>query len=85
MQITIRYFANVREALGLGSETLILPSEIKTIGQLRQFLQTRGDVWQETLSEPKAMRMALNQTICDMATPLSDMAEVAFFPPVTGG
>ena len=33
----------------------------------------------------RAVRMALNQTLSDEAAPLPASAEVAFFPPVTGG
>jgi len=31
------------------------------------------------------VRAALNQTLCDEAAAVQDGAEVAFFPPVTGG
>jgi sulfur-carrier protein len=29
--------------------------------------------------------MAMNQTVCDEQTKLVEGAEIAFFPPVTGG
>jgi molybdopterin synthase sulfur carrier subunit len=31
------------------------------------------------------VRTALDQVLCSEATPLRDGAELAFFPPVTGG
>ena len=37
------------------------------------------------LARGRAVRVALNQTLSDEAAALADGAEVAFFPPVTGG
>jgi molybdopterin synthase sulfur carrier subunit len=37
------------------------------------------------LAEGRSLRMAYNQEMTDAATPIADGAEVAFFPPVTGG
>lgn len=85
MKIELRYFASVREALGLAAESLELPPQVETAGQLRQFLQTRGLPWQQVLDQQRALRVAQNQVVCDWNTPLQAGAEVAFFPPVTGG
>ncbi|MFZ9264693.1 MAG: MoaD/ThiS family protein, partial [Polynucleobacter sp.] len=41
--------------------------------------------WAEALAETKAIRMALNHEMVDGDVALVDQAEVAFFPPVTGG
>ena len=38
----------------------------------------------EALARGRAIRTALDQTLCDEAATLRDGAEVAFFPPVTG-
>jgi len=48
-------------------------------------LINRGDNYSNGLSAGKAIRMAINQTVCDENTRLTENAEVAFFPPVTGG
>jgi molybdopterin synthase sulfur carrier subunit len=45
----------------------------------------RGGVWEDALGDGRAVRMACNQRMCDAQTPVVDGAEVAFFPPVTGG
>jgi sulfur-carrier protein len=37
------------------------------------------------LAQTKAVRAALNQTMCADDAALIEGAEVAFFPPVTGG
>jgi sulfur-carrier protein len=81
--ITIKYFASIREALGQGSETL--STSAATTGALRAELIARGGAYAECLAAGKAVRVALNQTMSDDAAVLSQGAEVAFFPPVTGG
>lgn len=85
MKIELRYFASLREAVGMAGESLVVPAEIVNLGQLRHFLQARGGVWQQALSDQRALRMALNHVVCDRDGLLIDGAEVAFFPPVTGG
>ncbi|HEV7814301.1 MAG TPA: molybdopterin converting factor subunit 1 [Janthinobacterium sp.] len=85
MNITLRFFAGVRETLGTSQEALVVPDDISTVGQLRTFLVGRGGIWAEALGEGRALRMACNQLMCDAAAPLRESCEVAFFPPVTGG
>jgi molybdopterin synthase sulfur carrier subunit len=46
---------------------------------------SRSDAAAQVLAAGKAVRMALNQDICDADAVLSNGDEVAFFPPVTGG
>ena len=81
--ITVRYFASLREALG-ASETVELAADT-TLGQLRDALVARGGRHGELLARGRALRCALNQVMADESTPVQAGAEVAFFPPVTGG
>lgn len=83
MKVTVRYFAALREALG-GSEALDLP-EGATLGSLRDHLLARGGRHAEVLARTRPVRCALNQVMAEESAPLADGAEVAFFPPVTGG
>jgi len=85
MNIKLRFFASVREAVGASSETVTLPDGVATVGDVRDFLLARGGAWAEVLGHGRALRMAFNQVMCDPATPLAEGGEVAFFPPVTGG
>ena len=85
MKLELRFFASLREALGISQEAIEVSEEVKTVSQLRTHLIARGGVWAEALAEGKSLRCALNQTMVDANTTLSDGAEVAFFPPVTGG
>ena len=83
MKIQLRYFASLREALG-PSENVEVP-EGGTVGGLRDLLLARGGQHAELLSRHRAVRCALNQALCDESAVLREGAEVAFFPPVTGG
>jgi molybdopterin synthase sulfur carrier subunit len=89
MQITIRYFASVREQLG-ASEALVwggpgADTAPRTVGELHAWLVQRSATHAHALDAGKGLRMAFNQTLCGADQALADGAEVAFFPPVTGG
>lgn len=83
MQVQLRYFASLREALGAGETVDIEPGS--TLGQLRDALIARGGAHAQVLARGRALRCALNQVMADEATAIGDGAEIAFFPPVTGG
>ncbi|HJV88352.1 MAG TPA: molybdopterin converting factor subunit 1 [Noviherbaspirillum sp.] len=85
MQIQLRFFASVREALGTGQESVTLPTDVVTVGDVRNFLRARGGAWADTLAEGRALRMAYNQVMTSADTRIGEGGEVAFFPPVTGG
>jgi sulfur-carrier protein len=85
MQLNILYFARLREALGRGSETVVAPAEVRTLGELRDWLAARGDPWRAAFAEVQPLRAALDQAVAGDEARLRDGAEVAFFPPVTGG
>ncbi|MGN6666698.1 MAG: molybdopterin converting factor subunit 1 [Trinickia sp.] len=85
MKIELRYFASVREAVGLAEEAVDVPQGVATIGDVRAWLRMRGGAWAEALAEGRALRTACNHTMTDAAARLTEGCEVAFFPPVTGG
>lgn len=85
MNIQLRFFASVREALGIAEERVVLPDAVRTVGDLRDFLRLRGGAWAETLAEGRALRMACDHQMTGAETLLTPGCEVAFFPPVTGG
>jgi len=83
MNVRVRYFASIREALGPG-EQVDLPSE-STLSGLRDLLIRRSDTHAAVLARGRSLRCAINQALCDESASVPDGAEVAFFPPVTGG
>jgi molybdopterin synthase sulfur carrier subunit len=83
MRVTLRLFAALREELGTGFEALDLPDHVTTVGGARAFLAARSAAWQALLA-PR-VRSALDQRLANDASALHEGAELAFFPPVTGG
>lgn len=83
MNVQLRYFASIRETIGLGRESL--DTAAPTLAALRDELIARGGAYAESLARGRAVRVALNQALSDEAAALTDGAEVGFFPPVTGG
>jgi sulfur-carrier protein len=82
MQVTVKYFAALREALG-PQEMVEVPSGA-TVGILRDLLISKGHA-HLVLNRHFCVRMALNYAVCKEDAVLEEGAEVAFFPPVTGG
>ncbi len=83
MHITLRYFASIREALGTSSQAW--QTQASTVAALRDELMAQGGAYAEVLARGKAIRVAVNQVMADESAAISEGAEVAFFPPVTGG
>ncbi len=83
VRVTVRYFASLREALG-ASEVLDIAAGM-TLAELRDQLLARGGRHADVLARSRPVRCALNQVMCDETALLDEGAEVAFFPPVTGG
>ncbi len=85
MKLTILYFARLREAVGRDRDEVALPDAVTTVGDLRAWLIGRGPPWAGAFAEVTRVRAAVDQSMAGDDTPLRDGAEVAFFPPVTGG
>ncbi|OWY41074.1 molybdopterin converting factor subunit 1 [Xenophilus sp. AP218F] len=83
MKLNLLYFARLKDAFGLDGERL--ESEADTVAALLVELRQRGGVWARELAAGQAFRVAVNQEMAQPDTPLADGAEVAIFPPVTGG
>ena len=83
MAVQLRYFASLREALGPTETVDWAPG--MTLGGLRDTLIAKDGAHASALARRRALRCALNQVMADESAPLQDGAEVAFFPPVTGG
>jgi molybdopterin synthase sulfur carrier subunit len=81
--LNLVYLAALGQQLGLQQETLTPPEAILTLGQLRQWLVARGPLWQ-ALDAPQ-VQMAMNFELAQAHHALIEGAEIAFFPPVTGG
>ncbi len=83
--VTLLYFASLRESLGCSREHVALPGTGFTVAALIDWLRDRDPKWSDAFGPGKRFRVAVNQDMADLATPLKAGDEVAFFPPVTGG
>jgi molybdopterin converting factor subunit 1 len=83
MKLRVLYFARLRERFGVAEEALDFAGV--TAADLLAQLRARGGVWAEELAADRAFRVAVNQGVVALDAVLPDHAEVAIFPPVTGG
>ena len=84
MNCRVLYFARLRERFDLAEESLEL-EDAASVADLIAHLQARGGVWADELGATKSFRVAVNQQLVQTDAPIPDNAEVAIFPPVTGG
>jgi molybdopterin synthase sulfur carrier subunit len=82
--VHLRYFARLRETLGVGDEQVELPGSVSDLSGLTHWLQSRDDNWKQALADNR-LHVAINQEIVNANSPVNDGDEVAWFPPVTGG
>lgn len=80
----ILYFAWLRERVGAASEE-IDPENATTARELIRQLSARDPRYATAFADMTAVRVAVDQTMCDLDTPITGAREIAFFPPVTGG
>jgi molybdopterin synthase sulfur carrier subunit len=78
MNVTVRYFANMRDQMGRAEEVVSIEGDSVTVGDLWGKVST-----QQAL--PSNILIAVNMEYTDSSRVLKNGDEVAFFPPVTGG
>lgn len=83
--VLIRYFAWVRERIGLAEEPLTLPESVVTGGDLVRWLSGRGETYAFAFETPDTIRVAVDQLHIEQDEPIGDAREIALFPPMTGG
>lgn len=78
MNVTVRYFASMRDRMGRADEVVSIDGGASTV----------ADVWSKVAGGkpmPDSTLIAVNMAYTDAAATLKDGDELAFFPPVTGG
>ncbi len=78
-QITVQYFALLREQAGRSSESLLT-----TAGTPRELYQELKERYPFSLA-PEMLRVAVNSEFADWTQPLKEGDAVVFIPPVAGG
>lgn len=85
MKLKVRYFAWVRERVGVPEEEVDVPANVRTVGELAAWLASRGEEYAHAFENPKVIRAAIDRTHVRPDTAIGTASEVAFFPPMTGG
>jgi molybdopterin synthase sulfur carrier subunit len=81
----LKYFAWVRERIGLAEETVEPPASVATVGDLIGWLSARGDGYAYAFETPKVIRAAIDHSHVQPSASIAGAHEIAFFPPMTGG
>jgi molybdopterin synthase sulfur carrier subunit len=81
----LRYFAWVRERIGLAEEDIDLPPDVTTLADLVHWLKARGEGYEAAFEHEKVVRAAVDQVHAKPASSIAGAREIAFFPPMTGG
>jgi molybdopterin synthase sulfur carrier subunit len=83
--LRILYFAWIKERIGKAEETVAVPADVATVGDLMAWLKGRGEEYAHAFERPDVVRAAIDQMHVRASAPIKDAREVAFFPPMTGG
>jgi sulfur-carrier protein len=81
----ILYFAMIREKVGRAEEDVSPPAHVADVGQLIEWMKSRGPEFERTFADMRGVRVAVNQEHVKLNHPVRAGDEIAFFPPVTGG
>jgi molybdopterin converting factor subunit 1 len=76
------YFAALRDLLGLNEETLEVPENVRTVGDLVQHLQ---QIRPALSGKMASVRVALDETFAGDSETLKGASTIALIPPVAGG
>ena len=79
------YFAAVREAIGVASEACDLPTHVRTIDDMIDWLAGQSPGHALAFQDKSRLRFALDQAMVPLDAMLGEAHELAIFPPVTGG
>jgi sulfur-carrier protein len=85
MEVTFKYFAWVRERIGLAEERAVLPENVATVADAIKWLKARGEGYAAAFEREDIIRAAVDQSHARPSASVRGAHEIAFFPPVTGG
>ena len=81
----VKYFAWVRERIGKEEETIDPPADVRTVGDLIDWLARRDESYAYAFETPRVIRAAIDHAHVRSDATISGAREIAFFPPMTGG
>lgn len=81
----VKYFAWVRERIGVAEESVDPPADVRTVSDLIDWLSRRGESYAHAFDRPKVIRAAIDHAHVRPDAAIAGAREIAFFPPMTGG
>lgn len=85
MEVTVKYFAWVRERIGKAEEKVTLPEAVATAGDVIKWLKARGEGYAAAFEREDLIRAAIDHSHASHDAAVRGAREIAFFPPITGG
>jgi len=82
---TVKYFAWLREIIGVSEEQIYLPPKVNTIDALIDHLISKDEKYQRAFEKRDLIQVAVDQEKTNVSHSLTGIKEIAFFPPMTGG
>ena len=79
------YFAWVRERIGKAEESIDPPAEVTTVSDLIGWLSAKGEEYAHAFEKASVIRAAIDKRHVKPDAKIAGAAEIAFFPPMTGG
>jgi len=78
----VLYFAAIRERMGVSSEDLVLPDEVRDVRGLARYLEASRPALRGALA---SVRFAVGDEFAEPERVIDEDAVVALIPPVSGG
>ena len=85
MEVTLKYFAWVRERIGTPEERVTLPDTVSTVADIIDWLKQRGEGYAAAFEREDIIRAAIDHAHASHEANVRGAREIAFFPPITGG
>ncbi|MFT7246883.1 MAG: molybdopterin synthase sulfur carrier subunit [Candidatus Azotimanducaceae bacterium] len=82
--VTVQFFASLREDLGKDRMSIVLDGSLSVSDLVTKICAAENTAWQNALGSPDIL-VAVNQTLVERTHLVQPGDEVAFLPPVTGG
>jgi molybdopterin converting factor subunit 1 len=82
MNVTVLYFAAVRELVGRAEERAALPADVKTVGAFVAWLERERPA---LAGRMKSVRIARNEEFAVAEDAIAEDDVLALIPPVAGG
>jgi len=81
----LQYFAWLRDSMGCDSEHITLPSKVKNVGMLLDWLSSQDERFKKAFEYIDVVLVSVNLSYADRNHPVHDDDEVILAPPIAGG